>query len=350
MSAAKARVQANLLKRREEKRKALEDAKKKPKGGDDGGDDEDAEGDDVQPERKPATGKKSTRTAEEEEVDRQRDLEKTREEEQARTKLADRKKLLDEAERIKREAEQAERKRIEEETRKKKEEQERKWKEEEDARKKWEAEERARREAEEKDRRENVWVKCTLPGGDAITLKFPLKYSIEQVKNGLIKDLPPKFRKNIYFIQIEDTVLEYEFHKFGEPPIHPAISKAIEDYKAVEVTLISDLDVKNMKKGLKPAAKLTAGDGDSKDKGAIAQRLAQQKADQDAKDAARAEEAARRKSVFQQQEADRLRKMKEKEEEIERKIQERKRKEEEDRLAREREEKIRAREQRHQQM
>jgi hypothetical protein len=30
-----------------------------------------------------------------------------------------------------------------------------------------EEQEKARREAEEKDRRENVWVKCTVPGGNA---------------------------------------------------------------------------------------------------------------------------------------------------------------------------------------
>jgi hypothetical protein len=55
--------------------------------------------------------------------------------------------------------------------------------------------------------------------------------------------------------RLKGEPLELEFHKFGDPPVHPCIKRAIEEYTAVEITFITDAQLKDYKRYARACAR-----------------------------------------------------------------------------------------------
>jgi len=90
-----------------------------------------------------------------------------------------------------------------------------------------------------------IKVKATLPSGEVKSLTFPQRATVEQVKNKFFDSLPPRYRKEPYYIQVGNAVLDLEFYKLLEA--HHTVKEHLEVGSELDITFITQLDAKKLK-------------------------------------------------------------------------------------------------------
>jgi len=88
-------------------------------------------------------------------------------------------------------------------------------------------------------------IKAKLPSGEEKMLVFPLRTTVEQVKNKFFDFVPPRYRKEPYFIIIGEVVLDLEFYKFQEA--FPGSAEHATNGTELEVGFITQLEAKRRK-------------------------------------------------------------------------------------------------------
>lgn len=90
-----------------------------------------------------------------------------------------------------------------------------------------------------------IKVKATLPSGEVKSLTFPQRATVEQVKNKFFDFVPPRYRKEPYYIQVGNAVLDLEFYKLLEA--HHTVKEHLEAGSELDITFITQLDAKKLK-------------------------------------------------------------------------------------------------------
>jgi len=177
-----------------------------------------------------------------------------------------------------------------------------------------------------------IKVKAHLPSNETKVLSFPQRVTVEQVKSKFLDQMPPRFRKEPYFLMVGNAVLDIEFYKLLEA--HPTVQSHLDAGSELEITFITQLEAKRRKeKGqvetVTPVAKSVTKEFVEQVK-AKEQLIGLSGEDAEVAKQKLAEAAAKRAEQEAKQKAEEERLRKEKEEEDERK-----RKEEEARKAEE---------------
>jgi len=90
-----------------------------------------------------------------------------------------------------------------------------------------------------------IKVKATLPSGEVKSLSFPQRTTVEQVKNKFFEFVPPRFRKEPYFILVGNAVLDLEFYKLLDA--HQTVKAHLEGGTELEISFITQMDAKRKK-------------------------------------------------------------------------------------------------------
>jgi membrane protein involved in colicin uptake len=85
-------------------------------------------------------------------------------------------------------------------------------------------------------------VSATLPTGEVKKLSFNSKATVEQVKNKFFDSVPPRFRKEPWYIVIGNNCFDLEFYRFTEA--HHEVQDALESGQELNITFSTQLDAK----------------------------------------------------------------------------------------------------------